>query len=81
MPIQCLAQKRSIENVRLIPWGLLITEYHKMDKQQNFIFHSAEGWKSQIKDGLTGSGLWGRICPFPALHSGDVQAVSVCVSL
>ena len=41
----------------------------------------SEGWKSQIKDGLTGSGLWGRICPFPALHSGDVQAVSVCVSL
>ena len=49
MPIQCLAQNRSIENVRLIPWGLLITEYHKMDKQQNFIFRSAEGWKSQIR--------------------------------
>ena len=38
-----------IENVRLIPWGLLIKEYHKMDKKYNFIFHSAEGWKSQIR--------------------------------
>ena len=37
----------------------------------------SEGWKSEIKDGLTGSGPQGRTCPFPALHPGHVQAVSV----